>query len=339
VRLGAVAQAVGLLVPFVGVFALPMGMLTATLLIFGRASADHELTAVRASGVSLLWLASPVLFLSLVLCALSALVNLELGPRCRVAYVGLRNRLTAEFSSAILPEGRVIKDFEGYIFYTGKNRKGELEDVWVFSIKDHVSTHALRGQLVISPDQFELRMYNATIVTERGENDVSFEELPIIIPRTDRNKGDSKPSYSDMTFTQLRSELTELEHFKIGTVSGGTSREQLQAWKAECQEWEQRREKAATSILFHLHREVAFSFACFGFTLIGIPLGIRVHRRETNIGIAIALLLVAVYYAFILVGQALQTRADCAPYLIVWLPNFVFQAAGAVLLWRANRGI
>jgi len=67
--------------------------------------------------------------------------------------------------------------------------------------------------------------------------------------------------------------------------------------------------------------------------------GIRVHRRETNVGVAMAAHtgadLLQLRHPWRIVVRASGIRAA----FDFWIPNFIFQAVGAVLLWRANRGI
>ena len=144
-------KAIGLLIPFACIYALPMGFITATLLVFGRFSADQELTAARAGGVSLLSLIWPVLLLSLLCCGLSAWFNMEIGPLARVAFLNLKSDLVADMANAQIPEGRFISDFPGYIFYTEKNDGGELKNVLIYRLQDKTNIdttiHAERGRL------------------------------------------------------------------------------------------------------------------------------------------------------------------------------------------------
>src|SRR5580698_7063386 len=106
--LGLALHSILLLIPYVLAFSLPIGMLTAALLVFGRFSADQELTAARASGISLMSLITPVLLLSVAVSRLCAWLNMDLGPRSRVEYLNLKDEIMTDLANVDLPEGRFI---------------------------------------------------------------------------------------------------------------------------------------------------------------------------------------------------------------------------------------
>jgi len=313
-----VFKAIVFLIPYVLVFALPMGLLTATLLVFGRFSADQELTAARASGISLLSLVSPILMLALLFSFLCAYINLDLGPRSREAYKQLLFQIgMAKPSGWILPNQYVQLDH--YAIYTGEKNGDELKDIVIFDIseKEQRWFKAPEGRLDVDTtnSQISLTLIDAVGVFRRGANVTGSEgETMVISIEIPKYSPPEEPDLSDMSYSQLRQKLASLK-----ALGGNT--------------------ETLMPVLVQMHRQISFSFASFGFALIGIPLGIRTHRKETTIGMAISLVLVLVYYSFIMLAETFETRADLKPYLILWLPNFFFQILGAFLLWRADRRV
>jgi lipopolysaccharide export LptBFGC system permease protein LptF len=352
-------KAVGLLVPFSCVYALPIGFMTATLLVFGRFSADQELTAVRAGGISLISLIFPVLLLSVFCCVLSAWFNMDLGPRSRVAFVNLRYELLGGALAGEIPEGQLIHDFPGVALYVGKKNGEDLQDVKVYHLVGETNVdvilQAAHARIVRDGNTLRADMTDVQVI-RLGQN--SFSSSVSRCPYTLITNLDAirsfKPKVDDMTFLQLRQELHDNQMMTFsadhtnaaGQVIGFPGMSMTLGTNATPQETakflkaaERSRAVAEEEIRVNMHREVAMSFACFGFTLVGIPLGIRVHRRETNVGVLIALLLLGVYYTLVVMGNSLASYPELHPHLIFWIPNFIFQVVGAVLLWRANRGI
>ena len=342
---GLVLQALVLLVPYVMVFALPIGLLTATLLVFGRFSADQELTAVRANGISLVALAMPILLLSVALSGVSAVFNLQIAPQSRVAYKQLLERMGLELSGELIPAGRFVDDLPGYTIYAGKNNGGELEHISLSKREDGeavLRVNARRGKYSVDKEarKVTLILQDAQVALRSGESWQTLFFGEYSLPDIDLKPaftGHEELKLSEMTFWQLLDTLHELEEAdRQSAPAGKPGTEEL---RAEMRKLAQMKSDQTMPVKVQLHRQISFSFACIAFTLVGIPLGLRAHRRETSAGVFMALVLVLVYYSFIILGQSLETRSEFAPHLIVWLPNFIFQAVGAVLLWRANRGV
>lgn len=329
VSVGAVLQMLALQIPWLLSYALPLGFLAAVLLVFGRLSADQELVAMRAGGISLAAGAWPVIGVSVVCCLLSLLINTHLAPRCRIQSKQVVGGVIRSPMDLIVP-GRYVRDFPGWTVYIKGKKDERLEGVLLYG-------HDKEGQLAqrVEADAGSVRvdehggevvfcLENATFYF-RGESgaagdaeggDVGWETFRIgqteqKIPLSQGKERSIEPDLSEMTRTQLREELVRArdEGLAVGPV------------------------------LFHLHRQQASSFACFAFVLVGIPLGIRAHRRETSVGLALALVIAVVYYAFQAFAQSLEAKPSAMPHLLVWIPNFVFIGIGGWLTWRANRGL
>jgi lipopolysaccharide export system permease protein len=236
-----------------------------------------------------------------------------------------------------------MDDFPDYVVYVRKKDGTVLQEVSIYKLsadgKLEESIQAASAKILSHPasNQVVLMLYNLhhyDLVNLRWD---FLEEKPLTLEYKPPPAPNLSTNLSDMTFGQLRHKLRDLERLSVqNKPMERASAEELR---------EQKRLLAVMSadltmpVRVQMHRQVAFSFGCIGFTLIGIPLGIRAHRRETSAGVAIALILSLIYYSFIIVGQSLETRSEFAPHMSLWLPNFIFQAVGSVLLWRANRGV
>jgi lipopolysaccharide export system permease protein len=342
--LAVALQGILLLIPYVLAFSLPIGMLTAALLVFGRFSADQELTAARASGISLVSLITPVLLLSVAVSALCAWLNFDIAPSCRTAYRSLLFSAQTNNPANALRGGEWVP-LGDYVVFVGKKLKDETNYVHVIvcqwkgtgELKKKAEAPRATMERDLAHHQIILHLHDAAAweMTTNGFLPGASGELPLTISIESEAKALLTVPVSDMTFAQLRAQLHELERPLAAPIyldkTGGESPKARREVRRVVSDM-------TMQVMVYMHREVAFSFACIGFTLIGIPLGIRAHRRETSIGVATALVLMLIYYSFIVLAQAWQNHPERAPCVIVWLPNFIFQAVGAVLLWQANRG-
>ena len=316
---GFLFKAIALLIPFVLVYSLPMGMLTATLLVFGRFSSDQELTAARAGGISLLSLTTPVLLIGTLMSLLCGWINLQIGPQCRSAYKTMIFEYGLSTASALVQEKSYTDFPPDYRVYVDSIKSNTLNDVTIYQYdknqKLKMRMNADEATLEVKSDTQQilltLRSVDGFEFNEGKERTFVYSKYgPMALGKKQKNKNKRSTKLKELGFTALRERINEAKQDDTD----------------------------ATAAKVQLHQKFAFSFACIGFTIIGIPLAIRAQRRETNIGIAMALVLVAIYYGLIILAQSLENHPSLVPHLWMWLPNFLFQGIGCALLWKMNRG-
>ena len=316
-------------IPFTLSFVIPMSVLTTVLLHFGRLSADGEITAMKACGISLWQTAAPIVFCAALLSALCLYINAEWAPRSHFARRAMLRDLGEEDPLALLDEGRFANDFPGVKVYVGKKADRQLEDIILYQFDDRGARAEVRAK------SGTVRFDSATRVMEIGLRQVrlteydkdhpddltkartlSAESYPVSLDlRRMLRKGRIHKKPSDMTFAELVNSIRNVRQTFPDIQEANVPR-------------------LRTKMAVDANKRLALAMSCFSFTLLAIPLGIRSHRKESSIGIALALVLMFAFYLFIIIADALVDKPEWRPDMIPWIPVLGSQLLGCLLLFR-----
>ncbi|MGB8167514.1 MAG: LptF/LptG family permease [Chthoniobacteraceae bacterium] len=322
------------ILPFSLTFTIPWGFLTAVLLVFGKMSAEHELIALRASGVSIPRVSISVILLSLVCVGICLWINVDVAPRAQIKMKDALYNIATSNPLAMFGSDKVIEDFPGRKIYVERNEGAQLFNLLVYEMNDVFEpvtvVHAQRG--LIEPDRenkrlllhiydgrFEQRDESAPDDLMKIRQGITMQESTLTISLVELyEKNKKRKGMSSLTAGEL---LDRLEHDDKGT--------------------DQRTEKEIRQELSSLKTEVnkrfSFSLASFAFALIGVPLAITAHRKETSAGFLISLVVAFVYFFFIIIADTLRTNAALHPELLIWTPNVLFVGLGVWLFYRLSR--
>ena len=329
-------ELVGLLLPGLIPYVLPMGMLTGVLMTFGRMGAQHELTAMKAGGLSLLRIAAPALWLAAALALCAAWINLEVATRSNDEYRRVLMGSVKENPASLITPGEINRQFKGLIIQARERNGPVLRDLWIWRLDAEgrlfETIHTAEGRLtkVDKPDGsavLRLVAISAQVDTRRpGDDGFKFPSVtkeagqaPLEFPVSGVFKDGS--GYEKKLRWHTTSELLELMD-KGWQVPPNATPAQL----AESQMMPR------TQLMAHL----AAAFSIFSLALLAVPLAVRVGRSETFVNAAIALAVALSYY--VLSSAAAWVKNPVfRPDLLVWLPNIIVVTVAVALLRRASK--
>jgi lipopolysaccharide export system permease protein len=233
---------------------------------------------------------------------------------------------------AMFGSDKVIDSFPGKKIYIESNKGAELSHLLVYEISDHNQCskviYAQRGMLETDREKKELLLHIFDARYEARDDDdpdnlmkikqgITMQESAYVIPIEDLHDKKKGKGIGSMTSGELLNRLNDEER------------------KAHMTEKEQIEEMSAART--EMSKRFSFSLASFAFALIGVPLAITAHRKETSVGFMLSLAVAVTYFFFIIIANAVRENPVWHPELLMWLPNVLCLGLGGWLFFRMSR--
>lgn len=303
--------------PYVLIFTIPISVLSAVLLGFGRLSGDNEVTTLRTSGLSLYKVVFPIILVGFIISLMSVPLNDRILPESEFAARKLLKRIGIANPTALLEPGIFVKGFKDYTIFIHDVKGDVLEDIRIYQPREGKPTRTIvakTGKIIPLPAENSVRLQLSDGTADEISADkpdefykLSFKDYSMTLnmdgavdTRSIQKKAREK------SIKELLTEIKSLEKDSIDVVP----------------------------LTIEMHKKVALAFSNLVFVLIGIPLAITTHRREKFIGFGLAIVLFLVYWGIMLAGIAFAISGLIPVSIGVWSANIILSILGIYLFWR-----
>lgn len=310
-----VAQYILASLPEVLGFTIPLALMVASLLVFGRLSTDSEVAAMKACGISFLTIMRGPLIVA-ILCtgAVFYLQNYAM-PRGHYVRRTLASRLALDAGVQLLEPGRFIDDIDNVTVFC--DRKVDMED------RDGRPYTLLYNLLAIDRSEGFLREIHADRAEVRTEgSDLLFTlfQATITPPAKDVQGTatvDNYPYRFENVVSRSRKYLKKPKDYTFGELLAA-EREAARAdlSDAAAAKWR-------CSLRFLLNYRAVWAVSCFCFVLVGIPLGCQAQRKDSARGMALGVGVGIAFFLFVLLSESLSGKPAAFPWLLVWAPALI----------------
>lgn len=304
--------------PVVLSLTIPWASLVSVMLVFGRLSADNEITAMRASGISILQIVAPIIVFAFLISCFCFYLHMELAPKYMGRARELVKRVLVDQPMAIFQPGIPVK-YGDLNIYIGSKENNIIRDIQVYRMgksgRWEQDVTAQKGYVTVDKEKQELNIVleRATISSVESKNDVvttTGRELVISI------------DYGE-TFTRER--LVKKPKFL-------TTKELLARISMS-----KKQGLSTTDMEVEFNNRIALALSPIAFLLLGMPLAIRTSRRETSIGLFLSVLLAGIYFGAVLLTEVVKDVDKLYPQYFIWLAPFLYQLFGAVYIFKVAK--
>ncbi len=338
--------------------AVPMAVLTATLMTFGRLAADNESAAMHACGISLWRQAAPVLGCAALLAMGLVWFNDVILPDCNLRVRTLATEMMKKKPTAQIEPGVWYKQIPQYglLVQALKDSGGHtrahsllIEDNSEPEIRRTISARSGLIQAHNGSDLLQLTLFegeiqelNLTQVEQFRRLTFAKHTLALGAKDSTRTEHETQARTDREKSTPLMWEEVSKARAEIALLQGSLAQLPAQANLAGLREAKlaeiSRLESIAQGLLVEIHKKYAIPAACLVFVLIGAPLGALTRRGGIGTGAGLSLFFFLFYWAGLIGGEVLADRQMLSPIFAMWFANLITGMLGVGVFCYVTAG-